>query len=219
MFARLIAVPLYLVFLLAMPATADAVLLQYEFTAILSAQTTDSENYDGANVFGVYLFDMNDTICCPGGGFIRTETPSVAASIKLSSRPNGAPDQTIFYTVTATAENRFPTSFDTFFIPSVTIGNPPPNSDFFTPAWEVRLGAGFYRNSPTPNFPMLPEFDPVGVTLVADGFVVDPFDPDREFFAVENISVTVQVIPEPTTLAILGLGLAGLGMMRRRRAA
>jgi len=38
-------------------------------------------------------------------------------------------------------------------------------------------------------------------------------------FGLDNIKIADNAIPEPATLAIFGLGLAGLGFMRRRRAA
>jgi len=43
-------------------------------------------------------------------------------------------------------------------------------------------------------------------------------NPDDGYLRVELTSLTLRAVPEPDTLALLGLGLAGLGLTRRRKA-
>ena len=53
--------------------------------------------------------------------------------------------------------------------------------------------------------------DPIG------GIVMPPSTVTTDF-GIDNWSVTVAKVSEPATLALFGLGLAGLGIARRRRA-
>ena len=61
----------------------------------------------------------------------------------------------------------------------------------------------------------------LGVTVNLLGVLSASFETASEFpFArLDNINTVKSVIPEPGTLAILGLGLAGLGVARRRKIA
>lgn len=65
------------------------------------------------------------------------------------------------------------------------------------------LGGTFSFSSPTPF-----------TTLQLRGF--SSFG-QRVAFAIDNLTLTTQVIPEPTTLVLLGTGLAGVGAAARKR--
>ncbi len=60
----------------------------------------------------------------------------------------------------------------------------------------------------------------LGVTVNLLGVLSATFDTPGTLIArLDNINTVKSVIPEPGTLAILGLGLAGLGVARRRKIA
>jgi hypothetical protein len=65
---------------------------------------------------------------------------------------------------------------------------------------------------------------PVGDgTIIQGSFQTDPeeYDVGVNFFgngADVNVNRTYTAVPEPTTLALFGFGLAGFGLMRRRKA-
>jgi len=57
---------------------------------------------------------------------------------------------------------------------------------------------------------------PAGTTVYA-AFTADAFAGTTNFLFIDNVSVSVTAIPEPSSMLLVGLGVLGLGVVRRRR--
>jgi PEP-CTERM motif len=67
----------------------------------------------------------------------------------------------------------------------------------------------------------MPGFDNSRVTVTANGFQLNwqglVYAPGSPINDDDGLAVSLQAVPEPTTLGLIGLGLLGLGAMKRRR--
>ena len=99
------------------------------------------------------------------------------------------------------------------------IGTPLSNSNGMAELTGIAPTSGTYTTDQTVTYTALASGDPfagqfLGIALVGSVGIQVLYDNVRL-----NIVLPEIYVPEPTTLTIFGLGLAGLGFMRRRRAA
>lgn len=176
-----------------------------------SAHAAFSGSYDVGN--------WTTTLTGPGVGSV--DISSAPTSVSLTSADDGDPSafghaasSFVDFTIVVTAAGTISfdwayESFDTFFGPA------------FDPFFYLRNG------SPTQLSPFSGSTDSGSESVdvwVGDsfGFRIESFDgldgPAEATISNFNFTAANGSVPEPASLALLGLGLAGLGAMRRRKA-
>jgi hypothetical protein len=81
----------------------------------------------------------------------------------------------------------------------------------------VTLDFGPIVNSPNGGLYYIEVYDVTGIASIQYVVVDNVGLPDADGWGIDNVSILL--VPEPTTIALFGAGLLGLGLYRRRRAA